>query len=78
MIIIYTTPTCDYCELCKEWFEKNDIDYEEIDVLSNPEARNLIQEKTGTMAVPVIKIGEEFILGFDEKQIIEALENKPS
>lgn len=70
---IYSTPTCTYCVAIKNFFEKNDIDYEEIDVSADEEALKEMKEKTGQMGVPVTEIGEEVIVGFDKKKISKLL-----
>ena len=70
---IYTTPTCGYCHMAKDWFDENNIEYEEIDVSAQPDKRNELVEKTGQMAVPVIEVGEEIIIGFDKKRLSELL-----
>jgi glutaredoxin-like YruB-family protein len=73
---IYTTPTCPYCEMAKEFFRENKIEFEEIDVSSNREAAMEMIEKSGQMGVPVIEIDDKIIVGFDIKAIKEALEEK--
>lgn len=72
-IKIYTTPTCHYCKEAKAFFDKNKISYTAIDVASDATARREMIEKSNQMGVPVITIGEEFIVGFDEKKIRELL-----
>ena len=73
---IYTTQTCTYCFMAKDWFKENNIKYEEIDVSQNEEARKKLVEKTGQMAVPVIEVGEETIIGFDKNKLSELLDIK--
>ncbi len=70
---IYSTPTCTYCVLAKEWFEKNSIEFEEFDVSQDEAKRNELIEKTGQMAVPVIMVDEETIIGFDKTKLSELL-----
>lgn len=77
-IKIYSTPICHYCQVAKDWFKENDIKYSEIDISKDEVGRILIQCKTGMMAVPVIQIDEEFIVGFDKRRIQELLEIKSS
>ncbi len=70
---IYTTPACAYCHMAKDWLKENSIEYEEFNVATDEEKRKEMMEKTGHMAVPVIEIGDEIILGFDKKRISELL-----
>ena len=70
-IRIYTTPECVYCRMAKEFFEKNNISYEEKDVSVDDEAREEMIEKSGQMGVPVIDIDGKIIIGFDEEELIK-------
>lgn len=70
---IYTTPTCVYCKAAKKFFKENDIAYEEYDVAINLEKRKEMVEKTGQMGVPVINIGGDFVVGFNQPRIKELL-----
>ena len=72
-VIIYTTPTCVYCKLAKEFFQKNKIEYEEKNVVTDTEARGEMIKKSGQLGVPVIEIGEQIIVGFDQSAIRSAL-----
>lgn len=76
-ITIYSTPACKYCNEAKDFFRANNINYTEIDVASNPEARTEMIELSGQMGVPVIRIGtEDIMVGFDQSQIKEILNLK--
>jgi glutaredoxin 3 len=70
---IYSTPTCTYCQAAKEFFTQNGVEYTEYDVAADLEKRTEMVEKSGQMGVPVIAIGEEVIVGFDQERIQAAL-----
>lgn len=70
---IYSTPTCHYCKMAKEFFKENNIDFNDYNVAENMEKRQEMIEKTGQMGVPVISVGEQVIVGFDEDKIKELL-----
>jgi glutaredoxin-like YruB-family protein len=72
-VIIYSTPTCHFCVLSKEFFKKNNVNYVDYNVAENTEKRNEMVEKSGQMGVPVIRIGDEIIVGFDKERITKAL-----
>ena len=55
---IYSTPTCSYCHMAKEFFKKNNVSYEDFNVATNLEKRKEMVEKSGQMGVPVILIGD--------------------
>jgi len=68
-VIIYTTQTCVYCKMAKEYFIENNIEYEEKDVAIDSEASEEMIKKTGQLGVPVIDIDGEIIIGFDKEKI---------
>ena len=70
---IYTTPSCVYCKMAKEFFKKNNIEYEERDVATDTQARDEMIQKSGQFGVPVIEIDGKFIIGFDQPRLKEAL-----
>lgn len=72
-VIIYTTPTCPYCEMAKEYFKKNNVAYEEIDVAGNKTAAQEMINKSHQMGVPVIDIDGTIIVGFNRPEIDKAL-----
>jgi len=59
--------------MAKDYFNTHKIEYTEKDVASDLEARQEMMDKSGQMGVPVIFIGEEMIIGFDEPRIAELL-----
>lgn len=70
---IYSTPTCHFCHMAKDFFNENNIQYTEYNVAEDAEKRNEMMEKTGQMGVPVIDIGGETVIGFNESKIKELL-----
>lgn len=72
-ITIYTTPTCGFCHMAKQYLTGKNIAYKEIDVTSDVEGMNWVLNKTGQMGVPVLSIGESTIIGFDRPEIDAAL-----
>ena len=71
---IYTTPTCHFCNMAKEYFKANSVAYEAIDVASDLEARKAMVEMTGQMGVPVIVVGDtDVVVGFDQPKIASLL-----
>ncbi len=72
-IKIYSTPACPYCYLLKEYLKEKNIEFEDIDVSQNQEALQELVKKTGAMAVPVIDIDGEIVVGFDKEKIDKLL-----
>ena len=72
-VIIYSTPTCHFCHLAKDFFKEKGIIYTEYDVLADMDKRKEMFDKTGQMGVPVIMIDGQTIVGFDQPQISSLL-----
>ena len=70
---IYSTPTCPFCMMAKKFLKENNIDFEDIDVSADQTKAEEMVQKTGQMAVPVIDIDGEIIVGFDKEKIKKAL-----
>lgn len=64
-VVIYSTPTCHYCEKAKEFFKENGIKYTEHDVKADLVRRKEMVDKSGQMGVPVILIDDLVVTGFD-------------
>ena len=72
-VTIYSTPTCVYCNMAKKFFTANNVQYTEHNVASDLEKRKEMIDKTGQMGVPVIDLGSEVVIGFDEEKIRSVL-----
>lgn len=72
-VTIYSTPTCTYCNMAKTFFKANGVNYTEYNVATDMDRRKEMIDKTDQMGVPVIQIGEEVVVGFDETLIKELL-----
>ena len=66
---IYSTPTCPYCKMAKEWMKEQKIEFTDVDVSSDEKAAEEMTEKSGQMGVPVIVVGDEVIVGFDKPKL---------
>lgn len=74
---IYTTPTCPYCMMAKNYLKRLGVEFEEVNVAENREAAIEMIEKSGQMGVPVIDIDGKIIVGFDREAIDRALGIRP-
>ena len=72
-VTIYSTPTCHFCHMAKDYFTANSIVYAEYNVASDLEKRKEMIEKSGQMGVPVIIIDGEITVGFDKPRIVGLL-----
>ena len=72
-VTVYTSPTCAYCHMLREYLQDNQVEYEEIDVTQNQEAARQMVAETGQMGVPVTNIDGTYIIGFARDSIAEKL-----
>jgi glutaredoxin-like YruB-family protein len=76
-VTIYSTPTCGYCTMAKDFLQEKGVEYEEVDVSVDQQKAQAMVEKTGQMGVPVIIINkdgqEEVLVGFDQVQLTNLL-----
>ena len=70
---IYSTPACMYCNMLKAYLVQHDVKFEDYNVAEDQEKGREMVEMTGQMGVPVVKIGEEVIVGFDQPRIAQLL-----
>jgi len=73
---IFITPFCPYCVTLKEFFKKNKVAFEEIDVLKNEKDKEEMVRKSGALTVPVVEIDNEIVIGFDKEKISKLLNIK--
>ncbi len=72
-VTIYSTPTCHFCQMSKEFLKEKGITYTEFDVAHDLEKRQEMIQKSGQMGVPVIFIGDQMIIGFDKERLASTL-----
>lgn len=72
-VTIYSTPVCHFCHMAKDFFKENNINFTEHDVAMDAEKRQEMVEMTNQMGVPVIRIGDDVVIGFDEGKLKELL-----
>lgn len=73
MIKIYTTQTCPYCIMAKNYFQEKGVQYEEANVSVDEKAREEMINKSHQMGVPVIDINGAIIVGFNRSEIDKTL-----
>jgi glutaredoxin 3 len=73
MVKVYSTKVCPFCVSLKQFLKDHKIEFEDLDVAENAEAREEMVEKSGQMGVPVIDIDGEIVVGFDKVKISQLL-----
>ena len=73
-VTIYSSPTCHFCHAAKEFFKANNVAFTDHNVATDIEKRKEMLERSRQMGVPVIFIGDEMVIGFDEGRLRSLLE----
>ena len=68
-VTIYSTPTCHFCHAAKDFFTEHGVKFTDYNVASDLEKRKEMIDKSKQMGVPVIYVGDELIVGFDENKL---------
>ncbi|HOM03675.1 MAG TPA: Uxx-star family glutaredoxin-like (seleno)protein [Acetivibrio sp.] len=74
-VIVYTTPTCPWCTRVKEYLDEKGVSYREINVASDRNAAMEMIRKSGQRGVPVVDIGGNIVVGFDQGKIDSLIGN---
>lgn len=72
-VIIFTTPTCSFCNAAKRYFRERGIKFRDVDVSRDPAAARDMVRRSGQSGVPVIDIGGRIVVGFDRAKIDQYL-----
>lgn len=70
---IYTTTTCPYCKMAKDFLKKKGVKFEELNVEKNPKAATEMVAKSHQMGVPVLDVNGKIVVGFNKQAIQKAL-----
>lgn len=80
-VIVYSTATCAYCRMLKNWLKEKDVEFTELRVDIYPQAAQQMVSLSGQMGVPFSVIEKNDgskvgILGFDRPAFEELLAAK--
>lgn len=70
---LYSTPTCPYCRMAKDWLEEQKVPFTVVDVSEDAKAAQEMVDKSGQMGVPVMEVESTIIVGFDRGAYHKAL-----
>jgi len=68
-VIVFSTPTCSFCNMAKKYFREKGIRFRDVDVSRDPAAARDMVLRSGQQGVPVIDIGGRIVVGFDRPRI---------
>ena len=72
-VTVYSTTTCPYCHMAKDYFKEHNVEFEDINVGEDHDKAQEMIQKSGQTGVPVIDIDGKIIVGFDKEAIEDAL-----
>lgn len=75
-VTLYSTPSCVYCRMAKDYFRQNGIAFTEYNVASDRSKADEMVRKSGQMGVPVIDVNGSVIIGFNKPEIDRALRRR--
>ncbi|MDZ4065234.1 MAG: glutaredoxin family protein [Coriobacteriia bacterium] len=74
---LYTSPTCSWCRVAKAYMVDNDIEFTEADITSDLGARKEMVVMTGQYGVPVIRVGDGALVGWNEAEFRRLMQLRP-
>jgi len=72
-VTVYYTKSCPFCSRVKAFLDKNDISFVGVDLEENKFAVNKLKEDLDEIRLPITKIGDEYILGYDITKLKKSL-----
>jgi len=72
-VIVFSTPTCSFCNMAKKYFREKGIRFRDVDVSRDLSAARDMMRRSGQQGVPVIDIGGRIVVGFDRGKIDQYL-----
>ena len=76
-VLVFTTPTCPWCQRAKGYLRSQGVAFKEIDVSRDQKAADDLVRRTGRIGVPVIEIDGRPVVGFDQARIDRLLGLRP-
>ncbi|MDY0404257.1 glutaredoxin domain-containing protein [Virgibacillus sp. 179-BFC.A HS] len=74
-VTVYTTSSCAYCAMLKNFLTDQNISFDEVNVENNLEMMNHIVRTTGQMDVPQSEVNGNWVVGYDPEGIMQAMNN---
>ena len=72
-IVVYTTPVCPFCDHAKAYLTEHGLAFTEVDVSTDRSGRRDMVVMTGQHGVPVIRVGDKALVGWNPARFRELL-----
>ncbi|MCH1624407.1 glutaredoxin family protein [Ferdinandcohnia quinoae] len=69
-ITVYTTSTCPYCDMMKNFLKEQGLSFNEVNVQLDQAAANRLVKTTGQLGMPQTEINGQWVLGFDPEKVM--------
>lgn len=69
-ITVYTTNTCPYCVMMKNFLTEQGLPFNEVNVQQDQMAAQKLVKETGQMGVPQTNINGHWVIGFDPNSLM--------
>ncbi len=73
-VVVYTTPTCSYCHQAKAFLSQQGVPFVEKNVAADRQAAMEMVQRSGQQGVPVITVGDEVVVGFNQPRLRQLLQ----
>lgn len=68
---LFVKPNCGWCHEVMDWLKDHGIEYEELDVTSDPSARREMMSLSGQTMAPVIDVDGEVLADFGADELAD-------
>lgn len=68
-IRLFIKPGCPWCEEAMEWLDAKGVDYETLDVINDPTARQEMLDLTGQTKAPSIDVDGQVLADFGADEL---------
>ncbi len=68
-VTVYSTPTCPYCKRAKDYLTQKGVAFTDYNVAEDREKAKEMINKSKQMGVPVIVVGDDVIVGFNQAKL---------
>ena len=73
-VVVYTTPTCTWCNTLKTYLKEHRVTFREVNVAADSARLEAMVRKSGQQGVPQTEIDGQMIVGFDKNRISQLLQ----
>lgn len=70
-ITVYTTNTCPYCVMMKNFLAQHGLPFKEVNVQQDQAAAARLVRTTGQLGVPQTEVNGKWVLGYDPDKVMK-------